>query len=222
MRSLRSRLEDKVQNKHLLSHSFFSRWGAGQLTQEEIRGYAKECYVLEKEFPRFVSTLHSKCEDPQLRQALLESLVHLEHGRENELENWTRFAEALGVSREELIHHFFSDETQHLLKVLRDSVNSENPIDGHAALFAYERQQPDIARTKVSGLQMFYDVKDETAVNQYKELRVKDVLHAETEAEVLSKLCRNEQDEARAVEIVEKVMTTLHDFLDGVERRYRH
>ncbi len=222
MLTLRSRLEDRVQSKHLLTHSFFSRWGAGQLTSDEIKGYVKECYMIEREFPRFISALHSRCEDPQIRQALLETLVHQEQGGNNELETWTRFAEALGVEKTELLNHFFSDETRHLIKVLQESVTSENPIDGHAAIFAYERQKPDIARTKISGLRMFYGLKDDDSVDQFRENRAKDVLYAETEAHLLHQLCKSEADESRAVEMVDKILDSLHDFLDGIERRYRH
>lgn len=222
MRTLRSRLEDKIQRKHILEHSFFTRWGCGQLSSEEIKGYAKECYIFEKEFPRFLSALHSKFGDPQLRMVLLENLLHQERGNQNQLEIWARFAEGLGVERSELDEHFFSDETQHLLEEFRNCVNSDNPIDGLAALFAYERQQPDVARTKISGLERFYGWEDQETVGNFKNSQSEDVYHAEAEATLLAELCRSEEDEERAVQVVEKTLNTLYDFLDGVERRYRH
>lgn len=222
MRTLRVRLEDKIQKKHLLSHSFFSRWSSGRLSPSEIKGYAKECYVLEKEFPRFLSALHSKCDHPQMRKALLENLVNQEHGSESQLDLWIRFSEGLGVDRQELVEHFYSDETQHLLRVFKDCVSSDNPIDGLAALYAYERQQPDVARTKLHGLENFYEFRDEEAFERLKNNQVKDVYQAETEAVLLADLCKTQEDEDRAVEVVEKTLNSLYDFLDGVERRYRH
>ena len=33
MQLLRSRLEEKIQNRHLLSHSFYTRWQQGKLTK---------------------------------------------------------------------------------------------------------------------------------------------------------------------------------------------
>ncbi len=221
MRTLRSRLEDKIQQKHLLSHSFYTRWVCGELSRNELQGYAKEYYAFEKEFPRFLSALHTKCEDPKMRQALLENLIHEEQGDENHLELWSRFAEGMGVDRLELPKHFFSDETQNLLKVFRDYMSSENPIDGLAALYSYERQQPDVARTKIDGLKCFYGVSDEKTVEFFKTHQVYDVYHSETEMNLLSQLCTSEKDEDRAVEVVEKTLNTLYDFLDGVERRYR-
>ncbi|MBM4304676.1 MAG: CADD family putative folate metabolism protein [Deltaproteobacteria bacterium] len=220
MRTLRSKLEEKIQQKHLLAHPFYTAWSAGTLTQSSLQGYAKEYYAFEKEFPRFISALHSQCKDPKMRQALLENLIDEERGEKNHLELWTKFAEGLGVDRRELSQHFFSDETHHLLKVFREAMSSDSLIDGVAALYAYERQQPDVARTKVDGLKCFYGVEEESAVEFFKVHQIYDVYHAETEANLLSQLCLSEVDEERAVESVEKTLSVLYDFLDGVQRRY--
>jgi pyrroloquinoline-quinone synthase len=116
MQTLRSLLEEKIQNKHLLNHSFYKRWQLGQLSKEELQGYAKEYYAFEKEFPRFISSIHSKCEKLEHRQKLLENLIDEERGENNHIEMWLRFAEGLGLSRDEMHSHFHSDETQHLLR----------------------------------------------------------------------------------------------------------
>jgi pyrroloquinoline-quinone synthase len=220
MRTLRSKLEERIQQKHLLAHPFYTAWSAGSLSRSSLQGYAKEYYAFEKEFPRFISTLHSHCEDQKMRQALLENLIHEEQGEKNHLELWTKFAEGLGVNRQELSQHFFSDETRHLLKVFKEAVSSDSLIDGVAALYAYERQQPDVARTKIDGLKCFYGVEEESAIEFFKTHQIYDVYHAETEANLLSQLCLSEADEDRAVQSVDKTLSALYDFLDGVQRRY--
>ena len=221
MRTLRSSLEEKIQQKHMLAHSFYTRWSCGQLSREELQGYSKEYYAFEKEFPRFISALHSKTEDQKMRQALLENLIHEEQGSENHLELWTRFGEGLGLNREEMKSHFHSDETQHLLRVFRKHAQSENPIDGLAALYAYERQQPDVARTKIEGLKSFYQISDDNSISFFKAHQHYDVYHAETEAQLLTELCQTQEDEDRAVAVVSETLGALYDFLDGVERRYK-
>jgi hypothetical protein len=47
-----------------------------------------------------------------------------------------------------------------------------------------------------------------------------DVYHAETEASLLTQLCKTPEDEARAIAAAEETLNALYDFLDGVERRY--
>ena len=221
MPSLRTLLEEKIQARHLLSHTFYQRWSQGKLSLDELRGYAKEYYPFEKEFPRFISAAHSSCEDLSARQALLENLVHEERGEENHPELWLRFAEGMGVSRDEVKEHFHSDETQNLLRVFRKHANSGNTLDGLAALYAYERQQPDVARQKIEGLKAFYGIEEPSTLQFFQTHQTVDVYHAETEIELLSRMCPPGPAQDRVVEVVSETLDALYDFLDGVERRYR-
>lgn len=221
MHSLRSKLEEKIQQKHLLAHGFYRRWQAGQLSKEELQGYAKEYYRFENEFPRLLSTLHSHTEDADVRQTLLENLVDEEKGADNHPELWLRFAEGMGVSRDSVKNHFHSDETEHLVRTFKKHVSSGNPVDGLAALYAYERQQPDVARQKVDGLRCFYNVTDEATVSFFKAHQSYDVFHAEGEMELLTKLCDTEEKQERALRVAQETLDVLYDFLDGIERRYQ-
>jgi pyrroloquinoline-quinone synthase len=223
METLRPRLEERIQKRHMLAHPFYLRWQTGKLSREEMMGYAKEYYSFEKEFPRFLSAIHTRCEDPKMRQQVLENLLHEERGENNHRELWLRFAEGVGVKREEMDTHFHSDETEQLLRVFRKHTQSAHIADGLAALYAYERQQPDVARTKIEGLQTFYGVKDESGVAFFKEHQTVDVYHAETEFQCLAELCRKLGDgtEDRVLAVADEVLDALYDFLDGVGRRYQ-
>lgn len=220
MLSLRAQLEEKIQGKHMLAHPFYTRWQAGELTREELKGYAKEYYAFEKEFSRFVSTVHSRCEDLQMRQMLLENLIHEEQGEENHPELWLRFAEGMGAERDEVRSHFHSDETQHLLRTFRKFTQGGHLVEGLAALYAYERQQPDVARQKIEGLHRCYGVTDENTVAFFKAHQVSDVYHAETEATLLDKLCETPELKEKAVKAASETLDALYEFLSGVERRY--
>lgn len=222
MKTLRSRLEEKIQQKHLLAHPFYSRWSTGRLSAEALQGYAKEYYAFERDFPRYISSIHSKCENPLMRRALLENLIEEEKGETNLLELWVEFANGVGVAPSDLAEHFFSDETRHLLLHFQRCATSENLIDGLAALYAFERQQPDVARAKIDGLTSYYGVLEEGCLNFFRTHQATDVFHAETEANLLSQLCVSGEDEERAVKVVEETLTALYDFLDGIDRRYCH
>lgn len=220
MQTLRAELESRIQGTHMLGHSFYTRWQVGELTREELQGYVKEYYPFEKEFSRFVSAVHSHCEDNEARQWLLENLVHEEQGTENHPELWLRFAEGLGVSREEMESHFHSDETEHLLRTFRKFTRCEEVIGGLAALYAYERQQPDVARQKIEGLKRFYDMDSERALAFFRAHQEVDVYHAETEINILEKLCKDQSARRVALEAASQTLDALYEFLTGVERRY--
>lgn len=221
MPSFIARLDDQIQTKPLLQHSFYVRWQEGRVSMEELQGYAKEYYPFEREFPRFVSAIHSRCESPALRQQLLENLVHEERGEKNHRELWLRFGEGLGVRRDQAEEHFHSDETEFLLRTFRKHTTSENPIDGLAALYAYERQQPEVAGTKIEGLERHYNVTSDSALEFFRAHQVYDVEHSKTEGELLMELCKDEASQKRALEVVAETCGALYEFLDGVERRYR-
>lgn len=219
MNHLLSQLDAIIDSKHLLKHSFYTRWTCGELSREELQGYAKEYYAFEKEFPRFLSRIHSNCENDVARQMLLENLTHEEKGAENHPELWLRFAEGVGVKREEVKEHLHSDETEALLRVFRKTA-AQDPVQGIAALYAYERQQPAVATQKIEGLKNFYGVTEGPAVQFFRAHEHYDVEHSKTEAELLQILCETNEHCIAAIEATEEVTTALNDFLTGVEKRY--
>ncbi|MBY0371257.1 CADD family putative folate metabolism protein [bacterium] len=221
MPSFLSRLDQEIAKKPLLKHCFYLRWQDGQVSLPELQGYAKEYYPFEREFPCFVSAIHSRSNDPSLRKELLENLVHEERGEKNHRALWLQFAEGLGVDARDCEEHFHSDETEHLLRVFRKHTTSENPIDGLAALYAYERQQPEVAGSKIDGLVRHYDVTSDSALEFFRTHMKYDVEHAQTEGDLLARLCRDGATQARAQAVVAETCSALYEFLDGVERRYQ-
>src|SRR5260370_41888166 len=79
----------------LLKHPFYQQWDAGTLAAQRLGNYAIQYYRHVEAFPRYLSALHSRCEDLETRQVLLENLIDEERGAENHPELWLRFAEAL-------------------------------------------------------------------------------------------------------------------------------
>lgn len=221
METFLARLNQTVGQCHLLNHEFYQRWQRGELGLEELKGYAKEYYAFEKEFPRFLSSLHSRCDNSSMRQMLLENLIHEEHGPNNHPEMWLQFAEGLGVARENVEGHIHTDETEHLLRTFRKFCWNGSMEEGLAALYAYESQQPAVASKKIEGLQAFYDIREESTVAFFKAHEHYDVEHSQTEADMLVEICDDELKQRRALAATEAVTKALYDFLDGVQRRYR-
>jgi pyrroloquinoline-quinone synthase len=221
MQSFLNKLDQVIGNCHLLNHSFYQRWQRGELSLEELKGYAKEYYAFEKEFPRFLSSLHSRSDNAKMRQSLLENLMHEEYGPNNHPELWLRFAEGMGVARENVEEHIHSDETEHLLRLFRQHCWNGTLEEGLAALYAYESQQPAVATKKIEGLEAFYNIRKESTVAFFKAHEHYDVEHSATEANWLNEICNDEAKQERALAAADQVAKALYDFLDGVERRYR-
>ena len=68
------KVDNLIEKHHLLNHSFYKAWSAGELPKETIREYAAQYFQHVSLFPRYLSAIHSNCDDIKTRQLLLENL----------------------------------------------------------------------------------------------------------------------------------------------------
>lgn len=215
-----SNLLAAVMEYSMLKHPFYVAWSEGKLTRSVLAEYAKQYYAHVRAFPTYVSAVHSRCEDVATRQILLENLIEEERGDENHPELWLRFAEGLGVDREEVKDAELLTSTKASVARLKELTQSEDYRDGLAALYAYESQIPEVARTKREGLKSFYGIADERAVSFFRIHEGIDVLHQQVEKQILNERCQSLDDQEWAVAIAKESARALWSFLDGVTTAY--
>ena len=215
-----SNLVEAIMEYSMLKHPFYVAWTEGKLSQSVLREYAKQYYAHVRAFPTYVSAVHSRCEDFSIRQELLENLIEEERGEENHPELWMRFAEGLGVGREDVRDAKLLPSTADSVARLKSLTASEDYRDGLAALYAYESQIPEVARTKREGLKEFYGIEDERAVSFFRVHEGIDVLHQQIEKQILSENCKTADEQRRAVEVAKESAKALWSFLDGVTAAY--
>ncbi|MDQ2975797.1 MAG: CADD family putative folate metabolism protein [Acidobacteriota bacterium] len=215
-----SHLLEAVMEYSMLKHPFYVAWSEGKLRKAVLAEYAKQYYAHVKIFPTYVSAVHSRCEDISVRQALLENLIEEERGNENHPELWLRFAEALGVEREDVGAADLLPSTKDSVKRLQSLTQSEDYREGLAALLAYESQIPQVAQTKREGLKSFYGIADERAVSFFRVHESIDVLHQQIERQILSEKCQTADEQNRAIATAKESAKALWAFLDGVAETY--
>jgi pyrroloquinoline-quinone synthase len=215
-----SNLLEALMEYSMLKHPFYVAWTEGRLSQSVLGEYAKQYYAHVRAFPTYVSAVHSRCDDLQIRQELLENLIEEERGEDNHPELWMRFAEGLGVAREDVSNAKLLPSTEESVARLKSLTASEDYRDGLAALYAYESQIPDVARTKREGLRTFYGIEDERAVSFFRVHEGIDVLHQQIEKKALSEKCMNDDEQRRAIEVAKESAKALWSFLDGVTAAY--
>lgn len=140
-----------IASRSLLRHPFYVRWTKGQLTLDELRVYAKEYYHLVRAVPEIVAAVAAK--------APPEAAAMIERNRMEETEHmtlWERFAASLGVGKEALLAHVPSATVREAVASLRRLAEDGSYEDGVAAVYALERELPEIARTKKEGLLQYY------------------------------------------------------------------
>lgn len=205
-------LDRRLNDKNLLQHPFYQRWNDGLLTREILQIYAKEYYHHVAAFPRYISAIHSLCPDIKSRQILLENLIDEEQGQENHPELWQRFIEGLGVSRNIIETEAELVTTKELVDGYFDLTRSNYPT-GLGALYAYERQTPAVAESKIAGLRKYYGINDEYSLKFFTIHIEADQWHTEELVKLIKQL--NSADQLLVVQGAEAGARLLWQFLDG-------
>jgi pyrroloquinoline-quinone synthase len=200
----------------LLKHPFYQAWTAGSLTADRLRNYAVQYYRHVAAFPRYLSGLHSHCDDLETRQLLLENLIDEERGPDNHPELWLRFAAALGLTREEVIGASPLPATNALIDTFTHLSRNPPPAAGLAALYVYESQVADVATPKIDGLRRFYGVEDNAGVEFFTAHRDADPYHAEVVAKLIERHHSNPDERAVAIEAARSALQAVWDLLDCV------
>ena len=213
-------LRDAVMEYSMLKHPFYVAWTEGKLSKAVLAEYAKQYYAHVSAFPTYVSAVHSRCEDVSIRQQLLENLIEEERGDENHPELWLRFAEGLGVAREDVKTAALLPSTKESVKTFQSLTQTADYREGLAALLAYESQIPEVAQTKREGLKDFYGIDDERAISFFRVHESTDILHQQVEMQILEEQCQNSADQDQAIAAARDAAKALWNFLDGVSAAY--
>jgi pyrroloquinoline-quinone synthase len=210
------KLDEIVNERHMLQHPFYLMWNEGQLTIDMLREYAREYYHQVHNFPTFVSATHANCDDMEVRQMLLENLVEEEQGANNHPELWVRFAETLGVTREEIKNSRYLPHTRASVSILKELSRRNNPAEGLAALYAYEAQIPEISTTKIDGLKKWYNLDTPNALEFFAVHEHADEIHRTVTREALVRMCQSDEQKQAALDAAREAADAFNLLLDGV------
>ena len=211
---LLTEIDDRIRERHLLGHPFYTRWVAGTLPREAMQEYARQYYAFESSFPRVLSALHSRSDRPEVRQALLENLWVEEHGEANHAELWLRFADGIGAGREATRQAGWNEATHELVWNYLSTSRTRPVAAGVAAVYAYEAQVPAVAKAKIDGLKANYAVEDPDTLAFFELHSELDVEHAGAERKIIEQLGAGHEDEVLAA--TDEALDRWWAFLDAV------
>ena len=214
---LLERIDALIDDRHLLNHPFYTKWAEGTLPREALQEYARQYYAFESAFPRLLSAIHSRTESAEVRQQLLDNLWDEEHGKDNHAEMWLRFAEGVGVERDDVRSAERNEATQKLVDLYAE-LSREAPVPAAvAALYAYERQVPQVAGSKIDGLKKHYGISDGPALAFFVVHGVLDIEHSDAEREMLGVLAAD-ADPQPIEDATSRALDAWWDFLTAVDQ----
>jgi pyrroloquinoline-quinone synthase len=166
------RIDEARARWNVLDHPFYLRWGRGELSREELAFYAGE-------YRHAVVALAEVAETAGDAEHATEERAHIGL--------WDSFAAALDAP----LDGAPTRETQ----ACAAAWHADDSLAARAVLYAVESGQPDISRTKLSGLVDHYGFSTGSKGTEYFELHSeRDHEHAAASAEVLRRSSPEDAD----------------------------
>jgi pyrroloquinoline-quinone synthase len=205
-----------VEEFHLLKHPFYQLWTKGELPLASLQAYARQYFHQVLAFPQYLSAVHSTCDDFAARQEILANLAGEELGADNHPELWLRFAEGLGVSREDVLHSTPNAHTQAAIATQKQLSRDLPWAAGLAVVWTYEKQVPAVAQEKIKGLIAHYGISDERTLEFFAVHGEADEQHSQTEETLISRWADSSAKTAQVRLAVKETAQALNQILDGV------
>jgi pyrroloquinoline-quinone synthase len=208
MSTFQQELDRLLDQYSLLKHPFYQQWSAGTLSKEALCGYVKEYFHLVKTVPNMVEKIYSTCPTLDVKMNMEEEKLHIGL--------WENFAEGMGISKEELKAHVPTDNTIDAVNRMLNLMNE--PMEGSAAMYAYEADIPKISVSKLEGLKKFYGITDESTLEYFVEHETADIEHVKVWQSMMVNF--NTSQQTIALNSAEESLKAQNAVLDSVCERY--
>lgn len=147
--NLQAIMDSVLRDRKLLSHPFYRRWEAGQLTNAELTSYAEQYRYFEEMLPTFLERLGGGLPEGRARDAVLANLSD-ETTPPSHLELFEQFAQSFGATPAPI-----SGAMRNLVDSY-SKVLEQGPCAALAGLWAYESQGAEVADSKADALLRHY------------------------------------------------------------------
>jgi pyrroloquinoline-quinone synthase len=189
-------IDNEINKKSLLNHQFYTLWREGKLTLNHLRGYSKEYFQLVKTVPEFVHNIYNNLINHESAPFYLNTIKKTQIEESDHIEPWTKFALSLGIEKRELLEYNGKDEVNMAIENLK-KLSRSSLMEGASAMYSFEKELPQISKTKIEGLQKFYGISKDDAITYFKIHEIADIEHADLwktiilDAEINKKIDRN-------------------------------
>lgn len=204
---------------HLLKHPYYQAWMEGTLSMATLHDYAQQYHHHVEAFPRYLSRALSQCRDEEVKAILAENLAEEDgtaYGTSHP-ELWLRFAEGLGLDRSTVENAAPREAIQGVVNTFAGYAGA-SLAEALGSLYAYESQVPEIAHSKIEGLQRNYGIQDERTLSFFEVHKHADIEHREKLRSLLDRLTAEQKAAAQAA--ADRSAQALWNFLSDVHRAH--
>jgi pyrroloquinoline-quinone synthase len=201
--SVWDRIEESRARHNVLEHPFYVRWSAGELTREELAGYAGQYRHATEALARLCRQAADTAPDGHRDEIAL-------HADEEEAHVglWDGFVEAAGGE-------IGAEPTAETAECVTAWTAADGYLSQLARMYAIESGQPEISRIKREGLAAFYGIDGGADSEYFRVHEQADHAHAE-ESRRLIEEAMSPADEDKVVAAAESAFRANWRLLDGV------
>lgn len=208
-------LDQQIQARSILKHPFYLAWQRGELSREQLAIYARIYYPHVAAFPRYLKNAIDHTADPMVREELELNLADELTNPKAHNELWLDFAAGLGLERTSVNQAQPHPAAQNIVAAFSQLTQSGD-APALAALYAYESQQPEVARQKADGLRALYGVEDPETLAYFEIHARADLRHRAGERVALARCLDNGAPPEETLNATWQALGAYWSLLDGV------
>lgn len=201
-------------------HPFHTRLHQGALGPDEIRSWVANRWYYQAALPRKDAAILANCPLPEVRRRWLARIVYQDGSGEGQggLEAWLRLAEAVGLTREEVISE------RHVAPGVRFATDAyvafarERPWLEAVAASLTELFSPDLMRERVAAMRQHYPWIAPAGYAYFESRTSAAVSDSEVALDLVLTHCRTRAQQDAAQDALAFKCDVLWALLDGIER----
>lgn len=204
------------------AHPFHVRMNEGTLSPDQIRGWVANRFYYQENIPRKDGAILSNCPDVEVRRRWIRRIVDHDGAAEGEggIEAWLRLAEAVGLTREEVL------DERHVVPGVRFAVDAyvtfarTRPWVEAVASSLTELFAPDLMAQRLAAFEKHYTWIDPSGLAYFRARLTQAPRDAEHALEIVTEHCRTPAEQAAAVAALAFKNDVLWSVLDAIDRAY--
>jgi pyrroloquinoline-quinone synthase len=209
-------------NRYHHTHPFHARMHEGTLTRAQLQGWVANRYYYQQCIPIKDAAILANCPDPAVRRQWIVRILDQDGASDGQggLDAWLRLAEAMGLSRQEVV------DQRHVAPGVRFAADAyvsfarTRPWIEAVAASLTELFAPSLIRTRIAAFERHYPWIDHEGLAYFHSRLTQAPRDATQALDLVTRLCVTHEQQERALAALAFKMDVLWTLLDAIDRAY--
>jgi pyrroloquinoline-quinone synthase len=204
--------------RHSKDHPFIDKWSKGELTKRQTAAYVVQHYHFVTDYLNWLAFIWANCSEKDVKDSILENLKEEEDPEDRHLEMLVDYAQACGLTRDEVVNAEVLPWTQ-ALKDWGWRFVYQNPweVSCAALMIGLESQPPHIYPRIIPALHTHYGWKpDDHEIRFFRGHVAADEIHSARGFKMTEQFCNTPDLRKRAIEGVRIAARKRWNHMNGI------